>query len=265
MSTAPTQDEDRRRRRRRGLVLLGAGAALVVVAALALAVVAGGGRHRTAALGDGAGSAPVLTAPPIEPGPTGAPPDAAATPQASTPAGATPQATTAQSAPPVGGTDSGEGGGTATTSAPAPGSAGGSEGGLGGGTGSGSGSGSGSVPTPPHTDAQDLALTSTLSSPLRPGEQRTLHVTVRNPNAFAVQLYRLDVVVLAPPAVGCLPSWVQVVGYSYPGDPAELVPARSSVVVDLPITLVNLVDVDQDACQHTAFPLRLSGVGVSRG
>lgn len=116
--------------------------------------------------------------------------------------------------------------------------------------------------TPPRPHGIGLRLTSTVNGPLRPGVPRTLKVSVRNPNPFAVQLFRLDVRVLPPPVAGCLTEWVQTGRYRYAGGPAKTIGGLRTITVDLPITLVNLVDVDQNACQGTAFPLRLSGIAV---
>jgi hypothetical protein len=115
---------------------------------------------------------------------------------------------------------------------------------------------------PPRIHGVGLALTSTLSAPLRPGFERILTVTVRNPNPYPVDLYRVDVRVDPPPAAGCLPEWVHTSHYRYGGGTPRRIAGGSTGSVNLAIELVDLVDVDQNACQHTAFPLRLSGLAV---
>ena len=114
----------------------------------------------------------------------------------------------------------------------------------------------------PRTHGVNLVLTSKLSAPLRPGRERALYVTVRNPNPFAVDLFRVDVRVDPPPVVGCLTEWVKTGRYRFGGGTPRRIAGGTSAVVNLPIELVDLVDVDQNACQGTYFPLRLSGVAV---
>ena len=220
------------RRHRRGFALLALSAALVLVVALTASATTWV-LHRHAArtqlaAEDGAGFAPVLASPPAD---TTAPtPDSTfgVAPQLSTPGVArsgsrASETTSAQDAQVTA---------TATATAPARG------------------------------HGLQLILTSTLSDSLRPGSPRTLHVTVRNPDSVAVQLYRLDVRVGQPPVAGCLPAWVRTGRYRYAGGPKQMVPAQASVTVDLPIELVNLTAVDQNACQGTTFPLTLSGLGI---
>ena len=108
----------------------------------------------------------------------------------------------------------------------------------------------------------DLSLSSTVSAPLQPGASRTLFVTVYNPNPFAAQLYRIDVEVGIPSNTACSPEWVNVGHYLYGTGPKQMIPATSSVQVELPIELVDLATTDQSACKGATFPLLLTGQGV---
>jgi hypothetical protein len=229
--TNPEPEQEPRSRRRSALLWC---VSVVVVAALlavgALALTGGGSTSGGAVDAGGTGTAPVLDSPPV---------DIDASAQPDTAAGGTEsESTTSLNAQ----TRNAEGGAALVptprgTNAPAA---------LG----------------PPREHGVNLVMSSTLSAPLRPGVERTLSVSVRNPNAFPVDLYRVDVRVDAPPAADCLASWVRTGHYRYTTGTPRQVEGKATVVVNLPIELVNLADVDQNACQSTAFPLRLSGIAV---
>lgn len=225
MSTAPVQDEDRRHRRRFVLLWFGGSLAVLGLVVAGLVVIGRDGSTRglRATTGTEALDADGTgTAPVYDRLPAEVDPDPTATPGAST----TPLT---QAAPRH--LDGDQSAGDASQPSPRPH-------GLG------------------------LRLTSTVDGLLQPGVTRTLRVTVRNPNSFTVQLFRVDVRVLAPTAAGCLPSWVQVGRYRYAGGSGSKIEGSTTTTVDLPIKLVDLPNVNQDACRGTAFPLRLSGIAV---
>jgi len=223
----PTEQDDRRRRRAALLWLAGTLALAVLAAAGTFAVL-----HRDGDPGaveaDGTGTAPVLESPP-----PGMLPSTTATPAATV---VPDPATTSSGEDVVSGSAVG---GPALV--PSAGATAGFE---------------------PREHGLNLLLTSTLSAPLRPGVERVLTVSVRNPNDFAVDLYRVDVRVDAPPAAGCLAEWVDTSHYRYLGGTPKRITGRATASVNLAIELVDLADVDQNACQNTAFPLRLSGIAV---
>jgi len=227
MTVEPAQD-DRRPRRRGALLWFGAALAFVLVAVTSVAAwnALKDPSPNLASAQDGNGRAPVLAAPP-----PGYPPVVA------------PSSTASATAAPTHTSGSG-----ATSS-------GGSRSVVGSRTDQAAGG-------PVRTHGEYLILTSMLDQPLRPGFRRTLHVSVRNPNYFPVQLYRLDVRVGVPPAVGCLPKWIRTGRYRYAGTSLITVGARATSIVDLSMELVDLPTVNQNSCQNTVFPLTLSGVAV---
>jgi hypothetical protein len=229
----PLEQEDRRSRRRFGLLW---GALLFVMAVLVsigtYAVVHNSGTPNHEVDAEGSGTAPVLDSPPVDVGPTNGSTSTATSTSRPTPGQVPPRDQLTQAS---------EGGGAL---APNPSAA------------------STAALAGPRPHGISLILTSTLSDALRPGFPRSLNVTVRNVNSFPVNLYRIDVRVDASPKAGCLKSWVRAGRYRYDGGPPRRVPATSSVVVTLPIELINLSTIDQNACQGTYFPLRLSGIAV---
>ena len=98
-----------------------------------------------------------------------------------------------------------------------------------------------------------------VGGPLRPGAVRTLRVVVSNPNSSAIELQRVDVTVGTPNLAGCLASWVQVGSFRAGTDPTTVVAGHGTATVSLPIELVDLATVNQDACKGSTFPLDLSG------
>jgi hypothetical protein len=111
-------------------------------------------------------------------------------------------------------------------------------------------------------DVVNLQLGSTVSGSLVPGVQRTMFVTVFNPNAFATQLYRVDVEVGGSSNAQCLSDWVNVGKYLYTSGAPTMINAQSSAQIELPIKLLDLPSVNQDACKGATFTLSLSGQGV---
>jgi hypothetical protein len=109
-----------------------------------------------------------------------------------------------------------------------------------------------------------LVLSSSVDGVLLPGQRRTLTLTIRNGHPWPVYLLRTDLRPEQPEdAPGCDPSWVTVERYRYTGDGDRvLVGARSTATVELDIELVNLADVNQDACKGVAFPLTLSATAA---
>ena len=121
------------------------------------------------------------------------------------------------------------------------------------GTGSGTGDGT-------STGGRPFTMTATVvGGTLRPGVVRSLRIVVTNPNASAIELQRIDVSVGAPGSPGCLASWVDVGSFRSGTDPTTVVAGHGTGTVVLPIELVNLATVNQDACKASTFPLALTG------
>ena len=120
--------------------------------------------------------------------------------------------------------------------------------------------GSGSTDGGSNAGGRPFTMTATLvGGGLRPGAPRTLRVVVSNPNSSAIELQRVDVAVGSPSAAGCLPSWVQVGRFRAGTDPTTVVAGNGTATISLPIELVDLATVNQDACKGSTFPLDLSG------
>jgi hypothetical protein len=94
---------------------------------------------------------------------------------------------------------------------------------------------------------------------LRPGQTRTLRVAVSNPASRPIQVLTIDVTPQRPSTVGCQASWVQVGRYRANNGPGVKVGARQSSYINVSISLVDLPDINQDACKGARFPLALAG------
>lgn len=94
------------------------------------------------------------------------------------------------------------------------------------------------------------ALTVTASAPadLQPGQTRDLVVTVNNPNSQAVRLTLVDAKVDRVANPNCSTGWFIVTRSSG----GQLVPARGSLAVPLPLTFAD-ADANQDACKSTTY------------
>lgn len=102
---------------------------------------------------------------------------------------------------------------------------------------------------------------------LVPGRWVTLPVQVSNPNAQTIKVLTITVAgrdaSAACPATGNL----TVVGYdsTAPGAAVYLVPGRGTVVVPLPIQLVNAANRNQNACKGVSFGLSYAGTAMQWG
>ncbi|WP_426566601.1 hypothetical protein ACPPVT_08705 [Angustibacter sp. McL0619] len=117
----------------------------------------------------------------------------------------------------------------------------------------------GPTATPSGSGVPFSITSSTTNGQLLPGATRTLSVRVQNPNASAIRLLTLTVSVGNPAQPGCAASWVTVGDYRSARDPLVQIAAGQSRQVKLPITLTNLVAVNQDACKGVVFPLAFNG------
>lgn len=97
--------------------------------------------------------------------------------------------------------------------------------------------------------------------PIVIGEPGRLVVTIDNPHEHAVLVDNVNVEVGEPAAAGCRPEWLRVEEYAADGRMVT-VPAEGSARITIAYTLVDLPDVNQDACQGVAFPLSIQGSGT---
>jgi hypothetical protein len=98
-----------------------------------------------------------------------------------------------------------------------------------------------------------------LGGPLIPGVKRTLRVRISNPHPFPVKVTLVKGVARQPAVAACNPIWVKVKPFRVTKKrPAIRVRAGGMTRVKLPIRLVNLKRVNQDACKGVTFRVRLS-------
>lgn len=112
------------------------------------------------------------------------------------------------------------------------------------------------------TTLEPLAFTATMADgPIVIGEPGRLVVTIDNPHEHPVLVERLDVQVGDPDVYGCRPEWLRVEEYAADGG-LVTVPPTGSARITVAYTLVDLPNVNQDACQGVAFPLSIAGSGT---
>ncbi len=103
-------------------------------------------------------------------------------------------------------------------------------------------------------------LTASIVRPLAaPGSAGVLRITVTNPGSRTLEVTSVDVQPGRPSARGCLTEWLTVGRFRSGSGQRLVVAAGRSASIDLRIGLVNLPDVNQDACKGARFPLSLSG------
>lgn len=116
--------------------------------------------------------------------------------------------------------------------------------------------------------AKAFTLSGAVNGALAPGLARFLLVTVSNPNSQPMQITRVNATVGDPvgglsqtalPA--CVKTWVSVGNYVYVSGVKSIAPANGSVVVSIPISLINLSTINQDNCKGATFPISLGGEG----
>lgn len=100
----------------------------------------------------------------------------------------------------------------------------------------------------------------TANGPIVIGEPGRLVVTVDNPHDHPVVVDNLEVVVGEPDAPGCRPEWLRVDDFAESGQSVTVQPGDSARIT-ISYTLVDLPNVNQDACQGVAFPLSITGSG----
>ncbi len=119
-----------------------------------------------------------------------------------------------------------------------------------------------SVPVGETELSQSLSFDAALpTGPLVLGQPGSLVITVTNARDVPVMLTALDIDVLPPAVEGCRADWLDVGGYSERTDPPVRIAARGSARITVSYTLVNLPDVNQDACKGASFPLSIVGSG----
>ena len=104
----------------------------------------------------------------------------------------------------------------------------------------------------------DLLVSSTLDGPLVPGITRMLLVNVANPNPFAANLFRVDVVVGSAAGGACRSEWFSVGNYRSTAGPATVLEASGTSQIALPMQLRDLPRVNQDACRGVSVPFTVT-------
>ena len=97
--------------------------------------------------------------------------------------------------------------------------------------------------------------------PILLGEPGTIVITVDNPHAHHVVIEDVTIDVLEPSNPGCRAEWLQVDDFRA-DQQAVTVPSEGSTRFTVGFVLVDLPDVNQDACQGSDFPLAITGAGV---
>lgn len=134
-------------------------------------------------------------------------------------------------------------------------------GGSNGGSSSASGSGSGTA----NSAITNFSITGNVVG-LEPGLAKPIKLTLTNPNSVAIHVTRLTVTVSADSTPSGCPSAtnLRVIQSNISDSSSITVPAKKSVTLaSAPrapqITLINLPDVNQDACKNVRFGLTFSG------
>lgn len=116
--------------------------------------------------------------------------------------------------------------------------------------------------------AKAFSLSGVVSGPLAPGLSRQLVVTVFNPNSQPMQVTKISAAIGDPTGglgrsslPACVKTWVSVLNYVYLSGPKAVAPSNGTVVVSLPISLLNLSNTNQDNCKGATFPISLNGEG----
>lgn len=133
---------------------------------------------------------------------------------------------------------------------------------------SGTGTVVGAKPTDPPGNAGSpgpsgvFSISGTVGG-LVPGAASTLHLTVSNPNPWPIQVLTLNTGVGAPNGSPCPASTLQVGDYTWhDGDAVVKAQAKSTVVVDVPVQLVDSLTQNQSGCPASTFPLTYTGTAV---
>jgi hypothetical protein len=125
---------------------------------------------------------------------------------------------------------------------------------------SGSGDGDGST----RPSAVDFLISGSGADSLRPGVATVIRLTLTNPNGVLIYVTGLKVTVSKDPA-GCgSQTNLRIVQSSASGSGPIAVPPRGTITLATAplapqVTLLNLPDVNQDACKGKAFALTYSG------
>lgn len=98
---------------------------------------------------------------------------------------------------------------------------------------------------------------------LRPGQMRTLSVTVTNPDQVAYRILELKATPqdANPSCTGSTNLVVSAYEATRPGAVTYVVPRRSSITIPLTVMMLNTAT-SQDACKNVAFPLTFRGLAT---
>ena len=127
---------------------------------------------------------------------------------------------------------------------------------------SGTGTVIGATPTPgvTPTAAAGVFFISGSVDGLVPGAQRTLALTVTNPNAFPIRVLTVDTGVAVPASASCPAGSVEVGDYELADGGTELTaPANGTVRVDVSVSMVDSLTENQTGCRGVPFALTFEG------
>lgn len=91
------------------------------------------------------------------------------------------------------------------------------------------------------------------------GQSRNLRITISNPNRSAILILTITVRVVRPSPSSCSVSWFQVGVYRAGTAPALVVGPLGSTTATVPLSLVDLRSVNQNACKNAHVGVTLSG------
>ena len=109
----------------------------------------------------------------------------------------------------------------------------------------------------------DFTLTGHVAKPLVIGHMGILIVTIHNFYPVPIRVTDIQVRAVSLFHGGCHGAWIQARRYLASAKKGTFVPSRAQRSVRLPIHLVNVSGVNENACQHLSVPLRLIGHAVT--
>jgi hypothetical protein len=112
--------------------------------------------------------------------------------------------------------------------------------------------------------AADFGISGSGADSLRPGTTTVVRLTLTNPNGVPIYVTSLKIVVSKDPAGCSSQTNLRIVQSNVSGASPITIPARGAITLATAprapqITLLNLPDVNQDACKGKAFTLTYSG------
>lgn len=142
-----------------------------------------------------------------------------------------------------------------------------------GNNGCGNGGGGGTKTSCASAPGKSFLLSGVLDADLTPGAQRSLIVTITNPNNQDLQVTKLVPTVQSPTGgagrsdiPSCTKNWIVIgAGYSYVAGQEKLIayadPSKPPLTLSIPIKMSDLDDTNQDNCKNASFPIKLSATG----